>query len=143
MKRIILVIICSLVIANYLFATTPDSKCTEYVSFLHSQSLSPCDYLTQKVRQYNVVSLGEDHWVRDHMDILCDYLNVIARDTTIHLDALAWESGNYIVHEYFQIDDEVVWGVVTEDLSVLRQQIIRYLEETDWGQWEKTENQQQ
>jgi len=36
---------------------------------------------------------------------------------------------NYIVHEYFQIDDVVVWGVVTEDIPVLRQQIINYLDE--------------
>ena len=36
---------------------------------------------------------------------------------------------NYIVHEYFQIDDIVVWGVVTEDIPVLRQQIIDYLDE--------------
>ena len=35
---------------------------------------------------------------------------------------------NYIVHEYFQIDDVVVWGVVTEDIPVLRQQIIDYLD---------------
>ena len=36
---------------------------------------------------------------------------------------------NYIVHEYFQIDDVVVWGVVMEDIPVLRQQIINYLDE--------------
>ena len=36
---------------------------------------------------------------------------------------------NYIVHEYFQIDDVVVWGVVTTDILVLRSQIIEYLTE--------------
>ncbi len=36
---------------------------------------------------------------------------------------------NYIVHEYFQIDDVVVWGVVTTDIPVLRSQIIEYLSE--------------
>ena len=36
---------------------------------------------------------------------------------------------NYIVHEYFQIDDVVVWGVVTADIPVLRSQIIDYLSE--------------
>ena len=34
---------------------------------------------------------------------------------------------NYIVHEYFQIDDVVVWDVVTTDIPVLRSQIIEYL----------------
>lgn len=36
---------------------------------------------------------------------------------------------NYIVHEYFQIDDVVVWDVVTNNLPLLRKQIINYLEE--------------
>lgn len=36
---------------------------------------------------------------------------------------------NYIVHEYFQIDDVVVWDVVTNNLPLLRKQITKYLEE--------------
>lgn len=44
---------------------------------------------------------------------------------------------NYIVHEYFQIDNVVVWDVVTNELSTLREQITHYLAETNWGEWEK------
>ena len=44
---------------------------------------------------------------------------------------------NYIVHEYFQIDDIVVWDVVTNNLPSLREQIERYLTETNWNEWEK------
>ena len=47
---------------------------------------------------------------------------------------------NYIVHEYFQIDSVVVWDVVTKELSSLRDQIIRYLAETDWEEWEKDDS---
>ena len=36
---------------------------------------------------------------------------------------------NYIVHEYFQIDDIVVWGVVTTDIPVLCSQINAYIAE--------------
>lgn len=36
---------------------------------------------------------------------------------------------NYIVHEYFQIDDVVVWDVVTTDIPALRSQITEYLSE--------------
>lgn len=43
---------------------------------------------------------------------------------------------NYIVHEYFQIDDSVVWSVIQNDLQPLRDKIARYLAETDWQQWE-------
>ena len=35
---------------------------------------------------------------------------------------------NYIVHEYFQIDSIVVWDVITNELSKLREQIISYIE---------------
>ena len=44
---------------------------------------------------------------------------------------------NYIVHEYFQIDNVVVWDVVTNELSTLREQISLYLAETNWEEWEK------
>lgn len=44
---------------------------------------------------------------------------------------------NYIVHEYFQIDSAVVWDVVANELQPLREQIERYLAETNWGQWEQ------
>lgn len=44
---------------------------------------------------------------------------------------------NYIVHEYFQIDNAVVWDVVKNELSTLREQISRYLAETNWEEWEK------
>lgn len=48
---------------------------------------------------------------------------------------------NYIVHEYFQIDDIVVWEVATKSLVELKEQICLYLEETDWDEWEKITNQ--
>lgn len=44
---------------------------------------------------------------------------------------------NYIVHEYFQVDDIVVWDVVTNSLPELREQVTRYISETDWEEWEK------
>lgn len=43
---------------------------------------------------------------------------------------------NYIVHEYFQIDDAVVWDVVSNNLVPLREQIVRYISETGGEDWE-------
>ena len=34
---------------------------------------------------------------------------------------------NYIVHEYFQVDNTVIWDVVTHDLPELENQINSYL----------------
>jgi len=42
-----------------------------------------------------------------------------------------------LVHDYYQIDSREVWKVIKEDLAPLRQQIARYLAETDWDEWEK------
>lgn len=42
---------------------------------------------------------------------------------------------NYIVHEYFQIDDVVVWDVVTNNLIPLKKQLESYPEDTDWESW--------
>ena len=36
---------------------------------------------------------------------------------------------NYIVHEYFQVDNNVVWDVITGDLPLLEKQIIEYIME--------------
>ena len=44
---------------------------------------------------------------------------------------------NYIVHEYFQIDDTVVWGVVTKNIPQLKDEITKYIDETDWETWNK------
>ena len=44
---------------------------------------------------------------------------------------------NYIVHEYFQIDDTVVWGVVTNNIPQLKDEITKYIDETDWETWNK------
>ncbi len=34
---------------------------------------------------------------------------------------------NYIVHEYFQVDNTVIWDVVIHDLPELEKQVIAYL----------------
>jgi len=47
---------------------------------------------------------------------------------------------NYVVHEYFQIDDVVVWDVVSNNLPEFRKQIVKYLNETVWSQWEQNNN---
>lgn len=41
---------------------------------------------------------------------------------------------NYIVHEYFQIDDIVVREVATQSLVELKEQISQYLEKTNWDE---------
>ncbi len=42
---------------------------------------------------------------------------------------------NFLVHEYFQVDNDTVWAVIHGDIVKLKVHILRYLSETDWEQW--------
>lgn len=42
-----------------------------------------------------------------------------------------------LVHGYYQVDQDVIWSVIQDDLVPLRDQVTRYIAETDWEEWEK------
>ena len=44
---------------------------------------------------------------------------------------------NFLVHEYFQVDNDTIWAVIHGDIIELKKHILKYLAETDWNQWEK------
>ena len=44
---------------------------------------------------------------------------------------------HHLVHGYYQVDSQIVWAVIQNDLIPLREQIQKYLTETDWDEWEK------
>ena len=44
-----------------------------------------------------------------------------------------------LIHDYFQIDEEAVIYVIEDNLRPLREQVARYLAETNWEEWEKKE----
>lgn len=44
---------------------------------------------------------------------------------------------NYIVHDYFQIDNDIIRDVLRNDLPLLGAQIAKYLAKTDWESWKK------
>ena len=44
---------------------------------------------------------------------------------------------HHLVHGYYQVDSNIVWAVIHNDLRPLRQQVIKLLNETDWEQWEQ------
>ena len=44
---------------------------------------------------------------------------------------------NFLVHEYFQVDSEVVFSVIHSEIPELLSYVSRYLSEIDWEAWEK------
>ena len=46
---------------------------------------------------------------------------------------------NVLAHDYYKLKTQTVWEVVEHDLPPLYEQITRYLNDTDWAEWEKNE----
>jgi len=43
---------------------------------------------------------------------------------------------HHLVHGYYQVDSRIVWLVIQNNLRPLREQVSRYLSETDWEEWD-------
>lgn len=46
---------------------------------------------------------------------------------------------NVLAHDYYKLKTQTVWEVVQNDIPPLRQQVIRYLKEVNWEEWEKND----
>ena len=76
-----------------------------------------------------------------NIEIIGEAANMLTADFRDAHPETPWKmlSGmrNYIVHEYFQIDNDVIRDVLRNDLPRLGEQIAKYLAETEWESWEK------
>ncbi len=74
-----------------------------------------------------------------NIEIIGEAANMLTQEFLVSHPQTPWKQvkgmRNYIVHEYFQIDDTVVWDVVTENLVELKEQVERYINETNWDEW--------
>ena len=68
-----------------------------------------------------------------NIEIIGEAANMLTSDFQNNHTETPWKMikgmRNYIVHEYFQIDNNVVWSVITQNLSDLEAQISKYLSE--------------
>ena len=68
-----------------------------------------------------------------NIEIIGEAANLLSQEFIASPTETPWKQvrgmRNYIVHEYFQIDDVVVWSVVKDDIPVLRQQLLKYINE--------------
>ncbi len=90
----------------------------------------------EKIESY-VKGLNFDEFVRDNMavDAVVRNLTVIGEaaknipeEIKIKNPDIAWDEAismrNKITHEYFGVDEEILWKTIIEDLPVLKAQII-------------------
>lgn len=45
-----------------------------------------------------------------------------------------------LVHDYANVIPRILWGTATNDIPVLRKQVEKYLAETNWDEWESTDD---
>ena len=99
--------------------------------------LNAIDRVNRYVKGKSFEDLQKDdmmyYAVVKNIEIIGEAANLLSSEFIASHPATPWKQvrgmRNYIVHEYFQIDDVVVWGVVSADIPVLRKQLLEYLDE--------------
>ena len=94
-----------------------------------------------RIKRYTK-DLSYDSFIADDMvyyavvkniEIIGEAANMLTAEFQIAHPETPWKMikglRNYIVHEYFQIDSNVVWNVVTQNLPELEAQVTEYLSE--------------
>ena len=94
-----------------------------------------------RIKRYTK-DLSYDSFIADDMvyyavvkniEIIGEAANMLTAEFQIAHPKTPWKTikgmRNYIVHEYFQIDSNVVWNVVTQNLPELEAQVTEYLSE--------------
>ena len=106
--------------------------------------LSAIDRVTRYTEGKTYDDLVDDdmmyYAVVKNIEMMGEAANMLTTDFQESHTEIPWKMvkgmRNYIVHEYFQIDNAVVWDVVVNELAPLRDKIRQYIEETNWKEWE-------
>ena len=72
--------------------------------------------------------------------IICEAAYMLTKDFKEQHPSTSWRQiegmRHHIVHGYAQIQKEMLWNVVQEDLLPLKTQLETYLNSTNWDEWE-------
>jgi len=71
-------------------------------------------------------------WVLHHLQLIGEAVRALSPELTDKHSEVAWSKivgmRNILVHNYFSIDEGIVWAVIENDLPILKQQIIKLLD---------------
>ncbi len=72
-------------------------------------------------------------WILHHLQIIGEAVRALSPETTSNSDEIAWAKivgmRNILVHNYFNIDTDIVWAVIENDLEILKAKIQACLDE--------------
>ena len=109
-----------------------------------SKDITRLEHIVQAIERIKRYTLGKrfDDLVKDDMmyyavvkniEILGEASNMLTEDFRDAHPNTPWKlvngMRNYIVHEYFQVDNTVIWDVIQNDLPQLENQVTNYLKE--------------
>ena len=82
--------------------------------------------------------------VMKNVEVIGEAANMLTRHFRETHNELPWRQivsmRNVLVHGYAQVSDADLWQTATNDIRPLREQVQRYLAETDWEEWQKGED---
>lgn len=98
----------------------------------HAGDLSEEELETDVLRYYGIVK---------NIEIIGEAARMLTDQFKEAHPEVEWRSiadmRNFLVHEYFQVDSEVVFSVIHSEIPELQSYVSRYLSEIDWEAWEK------
>ncbi len=82
--------------------------------------------------------------VMKNIEVIGEAANMLTRHFREEHKELPWRlivsMRNILVHGYAQVSDADLWQTATNDIQPMRQQVERYLAETNWEEWGQSED---
>lgn len=91
------------------------------------------DFVKDRMRYFAIMK---------NVEIIGEAANMLTSDFRDLHKELPWEQiigmRHILVHGYAQVSDIKLWRTVTKDLPMLHQFVSEWLAETNWSEWEQT-----
>jgi len=82
--------------------------------------------------------------VMKNIEVIGEAANMLTRHFRETHAELPWRQivsmRNVLVHGYAQVSDADLWQTATNDIQPLCEQVLRYLSDIDWEEWQKGED---
>lgn len=92
-RTLLIILLCLLGLPMSCFAKQKNDRAKVVLQYI-DKGKAPFDYIADKLRSHKIVAIGEDHWIADHSEFLCDVLRNVGYTADTHISNLALEFGN-------------------------------------------------
>lgn len=89
----LIVLLCLFGLSMPCYAKPKNDRTDIALRYIKS-GIAPFEYIADKLRNHKVIAIGEDHWIADHSEFLCDVLRNVGFTEDTHISNLALEFGN-------------------------------------------------